>query len=89
MFNPKENIPPTNSCKSHGIMLNSHFNAGTGVKNLCCVTHFHLCDKAAIHDHLTSSATEQLIHALVSSRVDYCDFLFYGIPEYKKYLQRT
>ena len=45
---------------------------------------------AAIRDHLTSSATEQLIHSLVSSRLDYCNSLLYGVQKYKiKYLQRV
>ena len=85
-----ENIPPTDSCKSLGVMLDSHFTMDTQINHLCRAIHFHLRNIAAIRDHLTSSATEQLIHSLVSSRLDYCNSLLYGVPKYKiKYLQRV
>ena len=78
-----ENIPPTDSCKSLGVMLDSHFTMDTHINHLCRAIHFHLRNIAAIRDHLTSSATEQLIHSLVSSRLDYCNSLLYGVPKYK------
>ena len=85
-----ENIPPTDSCKSLGVMLDSHFTMDTQISNLCRATHFHLRNIVAIRDHLTSSATEQLIHSLLSSCLDYCNSLLYGVPKYKvKYLQRV
>ena len=85
-----ENISPTNSCMSLGVMLDSHFTMDTQINNLCRATHFHLHNIAAIRDHLTSSATEQLIHSLVSSHLHYCNSLLYGVPKYKiKYLQRA
>ena len=85
-----ENIPPTDSCKSLGVMLDSHFTMDTQINHLCRAIHFHLRNIAAIRDHLTSSATEQLIHSLVSLRLDYCNSLLYGVPKYKiKYLQRV
>ena len=72
-------------------MLDSHFTMDTQ-NSLCRATHFHLRNIAAIRDHLTTSATdlEQLIHSLVSSHLDYCNSLLYGIPKYTiNYLQRV
>ena len=86
----KETISPTNSCRSLGVMLDSHFTMDTQINSLCRATHFHLCNIAAIRDHLTTAAAEQLIHSLVSSRLDYCNSLLYGVPQYKiNYLQRV
>ena len=71
-------------------MLDSHFTMDTQINSLCRATHFHLRNIAAIRDHLTTAATEQLIHSLVSSRLDYCNSLLYGVPKYKiSYLQRV
>ena len=64
-----ENISSTDSCKSLGVMLDSHFTMDTQINHLCRAIHFQLRNTAAIRDHLTSSATEQLIHSLVSSRL--------------------
>ena len=86
----KETISPTNSCRSLGVMLDSHFTMDAQINSLCRATHFHLRNIAAIRDHLTTAATEQLIHSLVSSRLDYCNSLLYGVPQYKiNYLQRV
>ena len=85
-----ENISPATSCKSLGVMLDNHFTMDSQIKSLCKSTHFHLRNIAAIRDHLTLSATEQLIHSLVTSCLDYCNSLLYGIPKYKiNYLQRV
>ena len=51
--------------------------------SVCCGTYFHLKKIGSIRRFLTSEATEQLIHALVSSRLDYCNSLLSGIPDYK------
>ena len=53
------------------------------------IIHFHLCNIGAIRNLLTDSATEQLIHSLVTSRLDYCNSLLNGVPGYKfKRVQR-
>ena len=58
--------------------------------NLSLYIYYKLRNIAAIRDHLTTSATEQLIHSLGSSRLDYCNSLLYGVLKYKiNYLQRV
>ena len=78
------NIIPSNSCKSLGVMLDNHFTMDAQIKHLCRSIHFHLRNIGAIRSLLTVSATEQLVHSLVTSRLDYCNSLLYGIPGYQK-----
>jgi hypothetical protein len=78
------NIVPSNSCKSLGVMLDGQFTMDTQIGHLCKSIHFHLRNIGAIRSLLTSTATEQLIHSLVTSRLDYCNSLLYGIPGYQK-----
>ena len=44
--------------------------------------YFHLRSISSIRDSLTDEAIIQLVCAFVSSRIDYCNSLLYGIPEY-------
>ena len=41
---------------------------------------YHLCNIARIKHHLTPSATEQIVHALVISRLDVSNVLRYRLP---------
>ena len=59
------------------------------ISHICRTTHFHLRNIGAIHNLPTDSATEQLIHSLVTCRFDYCNSLLNGVPGYKlKRIQR-
>jgi len=78
------NIVPSNSCKSLGVMLDGQFSMDTQIGHLCRSIHFHIRNIGAIRSLLTRSATEQLVHSLVTSRLDYCNSLLYGIPGYQK-----
>ena len=36
-----------------------------------------------IRKYLSEDSTKTLIHAFVSSHLDYCNFLLYGLPQYQ------
>jgi hypothetical protein len=50
------------------------------VKIICRSCYYHLHNIAAIRDTLTRDATEKLIHALITSRLDNCNSLLINIP---------
>ena len=51
------------------------------VTNICKSAHFHLRNIGSIRHVLTESSSAQLVHALISSRLDYCNSLLNGIPD--------
>ena len=76
------------TCKSLGVILDDNFTMDAHISNVCRSTHFHIRNIRAIAD-LTPSAASQLAHSLVTSRLDYCNALLLGVPDYKiKRLQR-
>ncbi len=49
------------------------------IKHLCMTSFFHLGNIAKLHPMLTFVDAEKLVHAFVSSRLDYCNALLIGI----------
>ena len=83
-------ILPSNHCKSLGVMFDERMAMDKQVSNICRAALFHIRNISAIRDLISSSAAAQLMHSLVSSRIDYCNSLLYGIPDYRiKQIQRV
>ena len=52
------------------------------VNNICKSSYFHLRNLSTIRKYLTSNAAQSVIHAFISSKLDYCNALLYGLPKY-------
>ena len=60
------------------------------VNNTCSHAFYYLNNIKRIRKYLFRRSTETLIHAFVSSGVDYCNSLLYGLPAYQLHkLQRV
>ena len=57
------------------LSMNSHIN------KICNTSFYYLHNIKRIRKHLARNSTETLIHAFVSSRLDYCNSLLYGLPQ--------
>ena len=68
----QEVILPSSSCKSLMVMFDKHLQMSTQVQSICQSTHFHIRNIRGIRHILPSSAAAQLVHSLVTSRLDYC-----------------
>ena len=59
------------------------------VSSVCRSTHHHLKNIGAIRKFITKDACIKLIHALITTRIDYANSLLYGVPDNQlKRLQR-
>ena len=59
------------------LSMNSHIN------KTCSLAFYYLYNIRKIRKYLSREATEKLIHAFVSSRIDYCNSLLFGLPTYQ------
>ena len=60
------------------------------ISGICRYTHFHLRSIGRIWNLLTFYATAQLIHALFTTRLDFCNSILYNLPNIQiERLQRT
>ena len=76
----QENITPSTACKSRGMTLDKHMNMEAQIKYICRSANFHLRNIRIIRDLVTPEAAEQLVHSLITSSLDYCNSLLYGLP---------
>ena len=76
-----ELIPFSTSATNLGVIFDETLTFEEHVKKICRSSFFHLRNISRIRKYLTMSSVEVLIHAFVSSKLDYCNSLLYGLPK--------
>ncbi|XP_060929417.1 uncharacterized protein LOC133003646 [Limanda limanda] len=72
-------IPLSSTVTNLGVRFDSHLTFNDHIKNLCKTSFYHLKNISKLRPTLTLSDAEKLVHAFISSRLDYCSSLFTGI----------
>lgn len=80
------NIPLSSTVTNLGVKIDSQLTFEAHINYLCKTSFYHLRNISKLRPILTFSDAEKLVHAFVSSRLDYCNALLIGIPG--KSLQR-
>ena len=73
-------IKPTESAKNIGVIFDSTMSMIPHVNNTCKAAFYHLRNISRIRRFLSVKTTETLIHAFVTSKIDHCNSLLFGIP---------
>lgn len=76
-------IQPTKQVRNLGVMFDEHMTMEAQISAMCKSGHFHLRTIGSIRKYLTVEATECLVHAFISSRLDHGNALLYGVPKYQ------
>ena len=74
-------IPFSTSLKLLGVQLDNNLNFSKHVNSVSKSCHYHLPALHHIRSTLDLDAAKLIGHALVSSRLDYCNSILYGAPE--------
>ena len=83
-------VSPVSSVRNLGAWFDSHLDMSTHVTKACASAFYYLYNIRHIRKYLSHESTERLVHAFITSRLDYCNGLLYGAPEYQiKKLQRV
>jgi len=73
-----------------GVIFDEYLSMVPQVTTMCKSAFYHLRKISAIRKYLTFDAAQLLVHALITSRLDYCNSLLYGLPKHvTKQLQRV
>ena len=77
-----EFIAPELSVHNLGVVMDNCFCMEQHIKKTCSDANYHLRNISKIRKYLTQDSAQILIHAFISSKLDYCNSLLYGIPKY-------
>ena len=69
--------------KNLGFFIDDKLSMNSHINKFCNTLFYYLHDIKQIRKHLSRKSTETLIHAFVSSRLNYCNRLLYdyGLPQ--------
>uniref|UniRef100_A0AAV2LSV1 Maturase K n=1 Tax=Knipowitschia caucasica TaxID=637954 RepID=A0AAV2LSV1_KNICA len=73
-------IPLSPSVTNLGVKFDPHLSFANHIHHICKTSFFHLRNISKLRSSLSLPAAEKLVHAFVSSRLDYCNALLIGIP---------
>ena len=76
-----QNVNPADSARNLGVIFDKSMSLKKHITNICNSCHFHIRDLKRIRKHVDIKVATGLANALVSSRIDYCNSLFYGASE--------
>ena len=76
----------SNSARNPGVIFqNKCMKPVYHISSVCKSTYFHQHNIGSIRSLLSNDACAQLIHSLVTVRLDYCNSILYGLPDNSLY----
>ena len=73
-------IEPVNEVRDLGIPLDSTLTLRTHINNICRSGSLSLHELSKIREFLSQKDIKRVGHAFISSKMDYCNGLFYSLP---------
>ncbi len=74
-------IPLSHSCRNLGITFDCTMSMSAHISNMCKSVRYQLRNVGLIRKYLTRPATEKIVHALISSRLDFGNGLLFHLPQ--------
>ena len=70
---------PSKFARNLGVVFDQNFNFRKQITQVCSSCRYHIRDLRRIRRHLSLQSAKSLACALVTSRLDYCNSLLYGV----------
>ena len=75
-------VNASNAARNIGVVFDSTMSMENHVKNITQSVFMYLANIWKIRKYLSQTAAETIVHAFITSRLDYCNGLLYGLPQY-------
>jgi hypothetical protein len=76
-----ETVTPVTSVRNLGVIFDENLTMEKHVSKVCRTAYFHLHNIKGIRKYLTEEAACSIVHAFISSQLDYCNSLMAGLPK--------
>jgi hypothetical protein len=76
-------ITPSDMARNIGVIFDKNMTMIPQLNSVCKGACYHLRNIAKIRIFLTPKSTEILVYAFISSKLDYCNSLLYGVPKFQ------
>ena len=73
-------ITPSTHARNIGVIFDTHLTMVRHVNSICKSSFYHLRNIAKIRKYISLKTTEILVHSFVSSKLDNCNSLLFGLP---------
>ena len=74
-------ITPSQTVRNLGVLFDSHLSMKDHVRATCKRAFFEIRNISRIRQFLDTASTKTLVHAYVTSKLDYCNSLLIGLPK--------
>ena len=71
---------PKDKARNLGVIIDSDLSFESHIKNVTRIGFYHLRNIVKVQPFLSQADAEKLVHAFISSRLDYCNALMAGLP---------
>ena len=76
----EDGVPISDAVQYIGVLLDERLSMVDHINSICRSTHVHIRNIARIRKMLSCQTCEQLVHALVTTKLDYANALLFGLP---------
>ena len=73
-------VSTSKETRNLGEIFDSHLTMSSHINSKYCSASLALRNIGRVRKYVNQANTERLVHAFISSRLDYCDSLLYGLP---------
>lgn len=74
-------INPSDTVRNLGVSFDTHLNMDSHITKICKSAYFMIYNLRRIRKYFDQDSMKTIMHACVTSKLDYCNSLLYGLPD--------